>query len=170
MFFAAQEKDGTFIYRVQEDGSDLKKIVPMPVFFLYSVSPDGKYLAAWAPSGGVENLNSVLLYPVDGGKPITICRSCGGRTGDTPPFLSWSLDGKFAYFSFWSMATYKVPLRSGQILPPLPPTGIGSPEAASALPGAVSFQWPGAFPSPDPSVYAFTKISAQRNIYRVPVQ
>ena len=31
----------------------MKKVIPVPVFFLYSVSPDGKYLAAWAPGGGV---------------------------------------------------------------------------------------------------------------------
>jgi hypothetical protein len=27
-----------------------------------------------------------------------------------------------------------------------------------------------AYPGPDPSVYAFTKVATQRNIYRVPVQ
>jgi hypothetical protein len=67
------------------------------------------------------------------------------------------------------MATYMVPLRSGQILPALPPTGVRSPEDVAALPGARPFKTPGAFPSPNPSVYAFSKISAQRNIYRVPV-
>ena len=35
--------------------------------------------------------------------------------------------------------------------------------------GARTFPVPGAFLSPNPSVYAFSKISAQRNIYRVPV-
>jgi hypothetical protein len=170
VFFAAQEKDGTFIYRVQDDGTDLKRVIPTPVFFLYGVSPDGTHLAVWAPDPGRQNLNSVIVYPVERGDPISVCRECGGRPGDFPPLLSWSLDGKLAYFSFWSMATYMVPLRPGQILPALPASGIRSPDDAAALPGARPFKVPGAFPGARPSVYAFSKISAQRNIYRVPVQ
>jgi serine/threonine protein kinase len=169
VFFAAQEKDGTFIYRVQDDGTDLKRVIPTPVFFLYGVSPDGTHLAVWAPDPGRQNLNSVIVYPVERGDPISVCRECGGRPGDFPPLLSWSLDGKLAYFSFWSMATYMVPLRPGQILPALPASGIRSPDDAAALPGARPFKVPGAFPGARPSVYAFSKISAQRNIYRVPV-
>jgi serine/threonine protein kinase len=169
VFFAAQEKDGTFIYRVQDDGTDLKRVIPIPVFFLYGVSPDGTHLAVWAPDPGRQNLNSVIVYPVERGDPISVCRECGGRPGDFPPLLSWSLDGKLAYFSFWSMATYMVPLRPGQILPALPASGIRSPDDAAALPGARPFKVPGAFPGARPSVYAFSKISAQRNIYRVPV-
>jgi hypothetical protein len=38
------------------------------------------------------------------------------------------------------------------------------------LPGArlVSDE-PNVFPGPDPSIYAFTKVTTQRNIYRVPL-
>jgi serine/threonine protein kinase/Tol biopolymer transport system component len=169
VFFAAQEKDGTFIYAVQDDGTGLKRAIPSPVYFLYGVSPDGKQLAVWEPEPGAENLNWVSVYPLDGGSPVPICKGCGGRTGEFPPLLSWSADGKFAYFSFWSMASYMVPLRPGQILPPLPASGIRSPDDAGALPGARKFEVAGAFPSPNPSVYAYSKASAQRNIYRVPV-
>ena len=38
-----------------------------------------------------------------------------------------------------------------------------------ALRGAKSFATPGAVPRPDPSVYAYQKLAAQRNIFQVPV-
>ena len=37
------------------------------------------------------------------------------------------------------------------------------------MPGARTFPVPGAFAGPNPSIYAYSKVSAQRNIYRVPV-
>ena len=67
VFFAAQEKGGTFIYQVKEDGSGLKKVIPQPVYFLYGVSPDGKYVAAWVDGSTEETANAVFVYPVDGG-------------------------------------------------------------------------------------------------------
>ena len=86
VFFAAQEKQGTFVYRVQGDGTGLQRVLPTPVLFLYSISPDGKYLAAWVSGSGGDDLNSVRLYPVDGGTPITICRGCGRRLAILLPF------------------------------------------------------------------------------------
>ena len=63
----------------------------------------------------------------------------------------------------------RVPLRPGQILPLLPPAGIRSSEDAAAVPGARAFAVPGAFAGPTPSVYAYSKVSKQRNIFRVAV-
>lgn len=169
VIFAAQERDGTFIYRVKEDGSGLQKVIPQPVYFLYGVSPDGKYVAAWVNGSTEETANAVFVYPVEGGTPIIVCGACGGRSSESPQFLSWSPDGKFLYLHIWSQATYAVPLRAGRILPPLPVAGIRSAEDAAALSEATRFPVPGAFAGPDPSVYAYSKLSAQRNIYRVPV-
>ena len=55
------------------------------------------------------------------------------------------------------------------MLPALPAAGIASIEDAAALPGAKPFPVAAAFPGLSPSVYAYSKVSAQRNIYRVPV-
>jgi serine/threonine protein kinase/WD40 repeat protein len=171
VFFAAQEKEGTFIYRVNEDGSGLKKVtLPHSVYFLYGVSPDGKYVAAWVKGSTEETANAVFVYPLEGGSPIMICGACGARSSDEPGFVSWSPEGKFLYISVWRKFTYAVPLRAGQILPPLPAAGIRSAEDAAALPGAKPFPVPGAFAGPDQSVYAYAKLTAQRNIYRVPVR
>ena len=138
VFFAAQEKGGTFIYRVKEDGSGLKKVIPQPIYFLFGVSPDGKYVAAWVNGSTEETANAVFVYPVEGGSPIMICGTCGGRDSELPQFLSWSPDGRFLYLHIWAQATYAVPLSAGQILPAFPAAGIRSAEDAAALPGAQS--------------------------------
>ena len=57
------------------------------------------------------------------------------------------------------------------MLPAIPAGGIQSKEAVEALRGArVVSKQERTFPGPDPSVYAFMKVSTQRNIYRVPVR
>jgi len=171
IFFAAQEKDGNFVYRVKEDGGSPTKVtVPHPMLYLYGISPDGKYLAAWVNSGRTDDTaNAVGIYPLDGGNPKMICDACGGRASDEPGFLSWSPDGKFLYLSLWRQPPFAIPLRAGTILPPLPANGIQSPADIAALPGAKQFPVPGAFAGPNPSIYAYAKLTAQRNIYRVPV-
>jgi hypothetical protein len=54
------------------------------------------------------------------------------------------------------------------MLPALPAAGLASKEALAALPGARLVSEQNAYPGPTPSMYAFVKISTQRNIYRVP--
>jgi serine/threonine protein kinase/Tol biopolymer transport system component len=170
VFYSALETDLAAVYRVKEDGTDLRKAIPQPTYFLNSVSPDGKYLAVSVPySTGETGTGATMLYPVDGGSASMIC-ICGNRASDAPQPVSWSPDGKLLYISLVGGQTvFAVPLRSGQVLPPLPPGGIRSVEDAAALPGAKPFPVAGAFPAPNPSVYAFPKYLAQRNIFRVPV-
>jgi len=171
VFLVAQDPDGTFIYRVDENGSNLRKVsLPHRIFFLYGVSPDGQHVAAWTDGRTPETSNAVMLYPIDGGSPTMIAAAArGSRGSEFPQFLTWSPDGRFVYIALWQTATFAVPLRAGEVLPKLPAAGIKSEQDIAALPGAVRFSVLGAFSGPNPSVYAYAKASAQRNIYRVPV-
>jgi Tol biopolymer transport system component len=172
VFFAAQEKDGTYVYRVSEDGSGLQKVIQQAVYFLYGVSPDGKSVAVWAAGSTEESANAVMMYPVNGGSPTTICSNqCAYRSGTwLPQEVSWSPDGKLLYLALMGgSAVFAVPLRPGQALPALPPGGLRSVGDAIALPGAKPFPVPGAIPGPDPSTYAYPKFTAHRNVYRVAV-
>ena len=74
------------------------------------------------------------------------------------------------YLKF-SGSVYAIPLQPGQVLPRIPAEGFPSKEAVAALPGArlVSAD-DSAVTGPNPSIYAFTKQTTHRNIYRVPVQ
>jgi Tol biopolymer transport system component len=171
VFYAAQEGGEAFVYRVKEDGSGLRKAIPQAVYFLSGVSPDGKSVAANVAGSTLETGSGVtMVYPLDGGTPTAVC-VCGNRGADAPRPVSWSADGKFIYISLvGGQAVYAVPLRPGQMLPPLPSGGIHSAEEAAKLPGVKLLPVPGEFPGPEESIYAFPKFTAQRNIYRIPLE
>jgi serine/threonine protein kinase len=170
VLFGVGEGEGAAIYRVRQDGTDLQKAISGPVHYgPYSVSPDGNHVTAWVQGSTEATARSVVAFPLNGGAPTTICGMCAGRDSEFPQPVTWSPDGKFVYLSFWANGAYAVPLRANQILPPLPPAGIRSVEEAAALPGAQPFPIASAFAGPNPAVYAYSKASAQRNIYRVPV-
>jgi hypothetical protein len=86
--------------------------------------------------------------------------------------VSWSRDGRFFYIyarKGQSGATYSIPLRPGQLLPTLPDSGLASLADAAALPGARVISESRAFPGPDPSRFAFARVTVHRNIYRISV-
>ena len=165
--FEGEEKATAFIYRIKEDGSELQKMIPTPFLISLGVSPDGR----WVPAQDSSAWGAMMLYPAGGGSPTRICEVCSPPQGTepVPPGMSWTSDRKFVYLKF-AASTYAIPLQPGQVLPPIPASGFTSKEAVAALPGArlVSEQ-EGVYPGPNPSVYAFMKVSTQRNIYRVPV-
>lgn len=173
VFFSADEPNGTFVYRVRDDASGLEKAIASPVYLLYGVAPDGKHLAVWDAGPTRETANSVRLHSTDGGAPSVICsRDCAFRTdGSWPEEVSWSPGGEFVYLAFMGgSAVFAVPLSRGAVLPPLPPAGVESLGDVTALRGVKPFATPGAFPGPSPSIYAYQKLAAQRNIFQVPVR
>jgi len=161
--------DGT-VYRAKEDGSETRKAIPDPALYMADVSPDGKYIAVSVPALAEETgSGATAVYPLDGGAPIPVC-ICGNRAPDAPQPVSWSRDGKSFNISLvGGQDVYSIPLRPGQVVPPLPPKGIHSAEEAAKLPGAKLLPAQGEFPGPTPSLYAFPKFTSQRNIYRVPL-
>jgi serine/threonine protein kinase len=168
--FGAAEGEGAVIYRVRPDGTDLRKAISHRVHYgPFSVSPDGNHVAAWVQGSTEATARSVVVFPLNGGAPTTVCGTCAGRDSEFPQPVTWSPDGKFVYLSFWGNGTFAIPLRANQMLPPLPAEGIRAVEEAAALPGAQPLPIANAFAGPNPTVYAYSKASAQRNIYRVPV-
>jgi len=167
VFFVGGERGSPFLWHVQEDGSQLRKVTSMPVIFIYSVSPDGEAVALWVG-------DSVIVYPLDRGNRVRVCSQCATageeNRGVTPSLVSWSPDAKFLYLhSTSTRQTHVVPLPSGQLLPYLPPSGMVSMEAAADLPGATTISEQRAFVGPVPSVYAFPRVTTHRNIYRIRV-
>lgn len=65
--------------------------------------------------------------------------------------------------------TFALPIRPGKPLPDLPASGVRSEAEAATLPGVRVIEHGNISPGRDPSVYAYAKISAHRNLYRVPV-
>jgi hypothetical protein len=116
----------------------------------------------------------VYLDAYDGSSQTMICKGCGTageeNRGVTPALLSWSSDQKFLYVhASRDRQTYFVPLRTGQIVPALPGDGFlgRSGKEVQKLPGAKAFPEPRTFGGPDPSVYAYPRVTTHRNIYRI---
>jgi eukaryotic-like serine/threonine-protein kinase len=161
IFFRHLEGPSSFVYRVQPDGTGLRKALKQPILAASGVSPDGRWIEAWAPLPG-EGPSAVQVFPLDGGSPVVI----GSNT-----FLQWSRTGDSLWISGGAVAygrTYIIPLSRGKILPPIPPGGFRSEQQIASLSGAHRIEFRGA-PGRTRDVYAFEPRTVQRNLYRIPI-
>ena len=168
VFFVGGERPSLFLYRVPHGGGAPQKIIADPANYVYAVSPDGRWIAAWVGM-------TVGFYPVVGGAPRIVCPSCGTageeQRGVTPALIRWSSDGRRLYMhSTATRMTYVVPLPAVTQVPPVPEKGFRTIEDAAKALGGTAIADPRAYPSDDPEVYAFPKVSSHRNIYRVSLQ
>ena len=63
-------------------------------------------------------------------------------------------------------------LPPGKDLPVLPPSGLNSAEDIKGLKVAAVIDMAGKSifaPGPDPSIYVYTRLTVQRNLYRIPL-
>ena len=167
IFFVGGQEGDMYLQGIKPDGTGLHKIIPDRVVFLYAISPDGKWVAAWAGT-------DVNVYSASGGPAIRVCTNCGSGgaedRGVTPPLVSWSRDGKWLFlFPARTLHTYVIPLRPGEVLPPVPASGFRFRVTEPPDPAARQIPQARAFMSSDPSVYAYPLVSTHRNIYRIPV-
>ena len=157
IFFRHLERTSTFVYRVHPDGTGLQKVIAAPVFLLHGISPDSRWIYAWAQLPG-NGPPSNQAFPMNGGPPIPF----NGFT-----FLSWTLDGRTLLYS--GFQTYLVPLRPGEALPEILLRGSHSEEEIARLPGARRIDEWGVVPGPSAEVYAFYRGTTLRNLYRIPI-
>jgi serine/threonine protein kinase len=164
-----QKKEGNtwFVYLANEDGTNAHKVLPDPVIFLFSVSPDGKWMV-------VDEAGKLIAYPLSGGSPLFFCTCAetgGEKRGHRAPQVSWSSDGRFLYLQGdLARAPQKIiaiPLKTGEMLPPIPTSGIDRPDDVMRLPNVQTIDQAEVFPGPNPSVYAFTRTQTLRNLYRI---
>ncbi|MGO9274283.1 MAG: protein kinase domain-containing protein [Terriglobia bacterium] len=171
IFFRASEGAFNFVYRMKQDGAERRKVLSEPILGLDDVSPDGQWLMVFPALHQGETPFRKVAYPLRGGPPVAICSGFCSAT--------WAPNGKFIYLHFSREPTMNVglsggeetvvvPLRRGAVFPPLPVSGFKSASEAASLPGAKAVE-EAISPGPDPSVYAFTRATAHRNLYRIPV-
>lgn len=159
IFFHAS--DG-FVYCIRPDGTGLQRALEQPILIFFGVSPDGKWLIAWARPAD-NGLAAVYAYPLGGGPSVLIRSRIRWQWSPSGSFLSLALP-------FHEGRTYIVRLPLGEALPPLPAGGFRSEEEIARLPGARMVDALRAIPSPLPGVYAFSRNTTQRNLYRIPIQ
>jgi hypothetical protein len=155
-----QANDG-FVYRIRPDGTGLQKALEQPILIFLAVSPDGKWLIASARPAD-NGLAAVYAFPLGGGPSVLIRGRIRWQWSPSGSFLSLALP-------FHEGRTYIVPLPLGEALPPIPVGGLHSEAEIARLPGARTIDALRAVPSPFPGVYAFSRKTTQRNLYRIPI-
>jgi len=169
LIFHAIEGNSTFAFRIREDGTGKRKLTSKRVEELHGVSPDGRFVIIWSGAGGEQNGVATQAVPLAGGSPIPICaESC---------YLRWQTDARLLYLAvFTGMQsagaygrTYVVPLSPGKLFPKIPPRGFHSEAEIAALPGVQVIDAADVAPGPTPGLYALSRQTVQRNLYRIPV-
>jgi hypothetical protein len=163
VFFYVTEGNSGFVYRVRADGTGLQRAIASSTSQLQGVSPDGRWVVTYD--------GAILAYPVDGGSPV--------RMFGLDVRFKWSSDARFLFLMQGvgqaagvpsaSGRTYIVPLALGKMLPPVPDGGFRSFDEVATLPGVRLIESADVAPGPTPDVYAFSRETTQRNLYRIPV-
>ncbi len=166
VFFRAAEGKDYFLYRMKEDGTGRQKVTPDPIMGLQSVSPDGKWVAAAVEVAAEERYFAVVAFPTSGGPGIPVCDLC---------HVEWGPEGRFLYVWFhgWGGAevtrSFALTITPGKPFPQLPAAGLKSETEVAKAPGVKVIDQGVIAPGPNPSVYAFTRSSVHRNLYRIPL-
>ena len=164
LFFRGREGNSEFVYVMQQNEVNPRKMSHNANhgYRDYKImSPDAK----WVLSGG---FNSMALS-TGGGPTVRICDFCQA---------GWDPGGKHLYMRFRGMGpmgggkVYVIALPAGQSFPKLPPEGIKSAEdlkgqnvvAVVDMTGKSTFA-----PGPTPATYAYTRVTVQRNLFRIPL-
>jgi len=170
IFFRTFDGDTTFAYRVREDGTGLQKVSDRPLAGLSGISPDGQWLVAKLPGSGGSRLAAL---PNDSSSAIRWIGAGGLGHNDTG--VRWSADGRAIFIRVMSTEetwtpgrAYVLRLEDGSIWPKMPGDGFQSEEDLAKVPGVIvlnEFDCSG----PTPEIYAFTRVTVQRNLFRVPL-
>jgi DNA-binding winged helix-turn-helix (wHTH) protein/Tol biopolymer transport system component len=161
-YFLEQEGDQEFLYSIGSNETVPRKVNSEPVVNLGGISPNGD----WLLSGN----DPVIARPLHGGSAIRVCKFCG---------IGWGPEGKLLYLRFRDVGemgdgrTVVIGLPPGKDLPPLPPSGLKSIEDTKGLNVLAEIDTAGKVifaPGPDPSVYAYSRLTVQRNLYRIPLK
>ena len=162
-----------FVYQIQDDGTGPIKVIEQPVLEIKGISPDGEWLVVYSfdptKKGEEGKLQGDIAYPIRGGAPIRICGN--------DAMIRWSRDARFVFImGRIAGATagglgknYMFPLSMGRMLPDIPPGGFRSDEEMARYPGVRVIDAADIAPGPTSDVYAFSKETSQRNLFRIPI-
>jgi hypothetical protein len=162
------------LFAMNADGSGRTQIFDQQILHLLSVSPDAKWAAMILPTE-TEKVR-VVAYPLQGGTPNDLCRTCIGGFGPSrvnAPVVNWSRDGRFLYASLQFFAAHEdktlvIPVKAGTPGPLLAPSDAASVRSRAATPGARLIDEMDVFPGPTtPDMYVYTKRARQTNLFRI---
>jgi len=156
-------EDG-FIYQIRVDGTGKRRLNDQLISELQGPSPDGQWVV------GIHDGTAFAYQTSGSGSPVAI-RTYVSR-------VRWSQDGKTMFIqaggaSMGSGAVgrnYAFPLKPGKMLPDVPPGGFRSEDEMAKYPGVRIIDAADIAPGPTLDVYAFSKETTQRNLFRIPLR
>jgi DNA-binding winged helix-turn-helix (wHTH) protein/Tol biopolymer transport system component len=161
IYFVALEGGQEFLYRLGPGEAIPQKESPQLIQNFVGFSPHGEWVL-W-------NNYPVMARRLQGGPAIRVCNFCG---------LAWGPDGKVLYLRFRDIGemgggtVIATDLPPGKDLPPLPPAGMNSVDDARSLKIAAKIDMSDKVifaPGPNPSIYAYTRTTVQRNLFQIPL-
>jgi serine/threonine protein kinase len=162
-----REVEGTraFLCRIREDGTGRTRFAEPRGSVVGPGSPDGEWV-------GVSGGGMLTLHSTSGRAPVTVFPA------QLSSRLRWAADGRHVYLSlqygqasaFAVGRTYVLPLAPGSVLPPMPPGGYRTEGDIAAVPGVQVLPYGDVASGPSPSVYAFSRVTTTRNLYRIPLE
>jgi hypothetical protein len=158
ILFRMHEGARHYLARMNRDGSRRAKVVAYPIGNVQHLSPDRLWLTTISPLA--DGRAGTLAVPTTGGAAQMICR------GGCAP-VNWSQDGQFLYVTLPEGTTAAIPLRAGETLPRLPPSGLDGLDVLAAFAGARLIEARRISPGPDPTVYAYVRAAVHRNLFRI---
>ena len=164
IFFRSTEGTSMSLVRIRADGTQRHWISAIKGSVFGGVSPDGRWLSNQS-AAAVMSARSTT-----GDAAVPIVPGVSSR-------LRWSADASHVYLSFqYGEAsafgygrTYVLPLSQGSDLPRIPPGGFRSEAEIAAVPGVQIIELGDVAPGPSPDVYAFSRTTTTRNLYRIPL-
>lgn len=165
VLFVMRDGNANYLTRMKNDGSGVSKVFSDPVSGIYGgVSSDRRWAAVSLPAQDIRT-GAIAAVPAAGGAPRRICE------GYRP--VAWGPEGRFFYIGVARSTrtspgkTLAIPLPPGGTLPDLPAGITCGPEDAAAFPGSRLIDGWTIAPGPDPSVFAYVKMTMHRNLFRI---
>jgi serine/threonine protein kinase len=168
IFFRAAEGGSVFLFRVEEDGTARQKISrDAGIDMTHDVSPDDRWVTA---TGSYEGAQWLMAYSTDGNAQVRLYPNGSAR-------WHWSPDGRRVYLTISTSdasaaafgRTYVLPLPAGSMLPRVPPGGFRTEAELAAVPGVEVLPIGDLAPGVSPAIYAFSRETDSRNLYRIPL-
>ncbi len=161
LVFRGREGDSNVVYRLELNDEKPQRIGAESAPGFSGVSPDGEWLLMRYPA--------LIAQPVRGGPKIRICDFCE---------VGWGPGDKFFYFRLRGVGdmgggkVYVIALPAGNSFPALPSSGIKSAEDFKGLKVVSVIDMTGLSifaAGRNPSTYAYSRQTVQRNLFRIPL-
>ena len=180
IYFPQIENRERFLHRLRApDYVTNERVADDPLFYVFSISPDGEWVIAIATFAGNAAGAQLVAISTHGLPTRVLCSFCSGGGGPArvhAPSMSWTRDGRLLLVSGQYIAhgaingpgkTIAIPVPLGQPLPELPAGGIRSIEDYVKIAGARTIPKPNVLPGASPAQLFFYESTVVRNLYRV---